>query len=145
MPAARALFVVLVLVTAAACGTGQPISTSGGRAAVGVQLVGSVFFGSGSTAPANLEVLVENRSPAEIVVRHIRVESSGMATWGIYPAQRTFRETLSPGQVRAFPMYATAATTRRSPTEPLTVRAVVQFDSGTERFQEFFSGMVHQD
>ena len=136
-----------LLLIAAACGSSQPISTSGGRAAIGVVLNSPVFFGSSPTAPANLDVVVENRSGAPIVVRNIRVESSGMMRWGIYPVQRAFRETLAPGELKAFPIFATAGTNspRSTMQEPLTVRAVVQFDAGTERFQELFHGVAIQE
>ena len=129
---------------AVGCGSSKPFSTSGGRAAVGVDLVSPVFFGSGTTAPANLDVIVENRSASPIVVRTVRVDSSGMAQWGIYPVQRTFRVTLNPGEAKVFPIFATAVASRAryTPNEPLSVRAVVQFDSGNDRFQEIYQGLV---
>jgi hypothetical protein len=134
------------LILAVACGTSTPISTSGGRAGVGVVLLAPVFFGSGTTAPANVEVLVENRAGLPITVRSIRVESSGMMSWGIYPSQRTFSETIAAGEAKAFPMFATAAarSSRMTPNEPLTVRAVVQFQAGKERFQEIYTGRAFE-
>lgn len=140
----RRKWLPLVLLVAA-CGSGIA-STSGGRAAVGVNLVSPVFFGSGTSAPANVEVVVENRSGQPMIVRSIRVESSGMMTWGIYPARRSFVETLAPGEVKSFPMFATAVaqSSRMTPNEPLTVRAVVQFDVGKEHFQEFYSGRAFE-
>ena len=140
----KSAFSLLVVVVLAGCGSSQPFSASGGRAGVGVLLAAPVFFGSGNTAPANLDVIVENRSAVPIVVRNVRLESSGMAQWGIYPISRTFRETVSPGQARAFPIFATAVarTARYTPNEPLSVRAIVQFDSESDRYQEVFNGMV---
>lgn len=139
--------VIAIVVLAAACSSaGPPMSTSGGRAGVAVTLASPVFFGSGTTAPANLEVLVENRAGVAIVVRNISIQSSGMLSWGIYPTQRMFNETVNPGEAKAFPMFATAGarTSRMTPNEPLTVRAVVQFDAGKERFQEIFTGGVYE-
>ena len=135
---------LVVVALLAGCGSSQPFSASGGRAGVGVMLAGPVFFGSGNTAPANLDVIVENRSALPIVVRNVRIESSGMAQWGIYPIARTFRETVNPGEARAFPIFATAVarSARYTPNEPLSVRAIVQFDSEENRFQEVFNGMV---
>ena len=134
----------LLLLFGIACGSSKPFSASGGRAAVGVNLVAPVFFGSGTTAPANLDVIVENRSASPIVVRSVRVESTAMAQWGLYPAQRVFRVTVNPGEAKAFPIFATAVTgrARYTPNEPLAVRALVQFDSGEERFQEIYQGLV---
>lgn len=135
-------WLVPIVLLAAACGSTDAMSTSGGRAAVGVSLVSQVFFGSGNTAPANLDVIVENRSAQPIIVRNIRVSSSGMVQWAIYPVQRAFRETLNPGEAKAFPMFATAVSryARTTPNEPLNVRTVVQFESGKERFQEIYNG-----
>ena len=139
--------VIAIALVFAACSTGgTPMSTSGGRAGVAVTLVSPVFFGSGTTAPANIEVLVENRAGVPIVVRNINLQSSGMMSWGIYPTQRMFNETVNPGEAKAFPMFATASarTSRMTPNEPLTVRAVVQFDAGKERYQEIYSGGVYE-
>ena len=135
-----------LLILAVACGSSAPLSTSGGRVGVGVALLGPVFFGSGTQAPANVEVLVENRAGQPIVVRSIRVESSGMMSWGIYPSQRTFTETIAPGEAKAFPMFATAGarSARMTPNEPLSVRAVVQFEAGKERFQEIYTGRAFE-
>lgn len=144
----RASSIALLVLLAAGCGSSQQeFSTSGGRAAVGVNLVSPVFFGSGTTAPANLDVIVENRSAAPIMVRSIRVESMAMAVWGIYPVQRIFRESVNPGEAKAFPLFATAVTgrARSTPNEPLSVRAVVQFESGEERYQEVFIGVVQSN
>lgn len=120
---------------------------SGGRAALAVSLVSPVFFGSGTTAPANLDVIVENRAGVPITIRSVRVESMGMAQWGIYPAQRMFNETVGAGQTKAFPIFATAQAraARMTMTEPLTVRAIVQFASGEERYQEVYIGRVIQE
>jgi hypothetical protein len=141
-----ARLVAIVFVMAACSSGGPPMSTSGGRAGVAVTLASPVFFGSGTTAPANLEVLVENRAGVPIVVRNISIQSSGMLSWGIYPTQRMFNETVNPGEAKAFPMFATASarTSRMTPNEPLTVRTVVQFDAGKERFQEIYSGGVYE-
>ena len=133
------------ILLAAACGSGS-MTTSGGRAAVAVSLASQVFFGSGTTAPANLDVIVENRSGLPIKVRNIRVQSSGMVQWGIYPVQRAFNETLAPGEAKAFPLFATAVArySRSMPNEPLSVRAVVQFESGEKNYQEMYNGQAYQ-
>jgi len=142
----KTLKLLPLLILALACGSSTPTSTSGGRAGVGVVLLAPVFFGSGTTAPASVEVLVENRAGQPITVRSIRLESSGMMSWGIYPSQRTFSETVAPGESKAFPMFATAAarSSRMTPNEPLTVRAVVQFEAGKERFQEIYTGRAYE-
>lgn len=144
MKTLRLLPVILLLI--ACSSSGPPVSTSGGRAGVAVTLLTPVFFGSSTTAPANIEVVVENRAGVAIVVRNITLQSSGMMTWGVYPTQRMFNETVNAGEAKAFPMFATAAArqARMTPSEPLTVRAVVQFDAGKERFQEIYTGGAYE-
>jgi hypothetical protein len=136
----------MILFAMACSSSGPPVSTSGGRAGIAVTLVTPVFFGSSTSAPANIEVLVENRAGVPIVVRNISLQSSGMLTWGIYPTQRMFNESINPGEAKAFPMFATAAArqARMTPNEPLTVRAVVQFEAGKERFQEIYTGGAYE-
>jgi hypothetical protein len=128
----------------AGCAATQPFTTSGGRAAVGVALTAPVYFGSGTTAPANIDVIVENRSMQPLVVRSIRIESSNMAQWGILTISRVFRETVAPGEMKAFAIFATAVTNRvrYTPNEPLNVRAIVQFESEGNTYQELFNGVV---
>jgi hypothetical protein len=143
----KKIAVALTSLALIACGSTKPMSTSGGRAAVGVALVSQVFFGSGTTAPANLDVVVENRSAHPIVVRNIRAQSSGMVQWGIYPVQRNFNETLNPGEAKSFPLFATAVAryARMTPNEPLNVRAVVDFQSEGRRYQEMYVGQAVQE
>ena len=139
-----------IVLLAAACASSSddrvPASTSGGLAGVGVTLLSPVFFGSGTNAPANIEVVVENRAGVPIVIRNVRLESSGMMSWGIYPTQRMFNETINAGEAKAFPMFATASarSSRMTPNEPLMVRAVVQFDAGKERYQEIYHGRAFE-
>ncbi|HUF70611.1 MAG TPA: hypothetical protein VMM79_18325 [Longimicrobiales bacterium] len=130
----------------AACGSGSQYSTSGGLVGVGLVLVSPVFFGSGTSAPANLEVVVENRAAQPLVVRSVRAQSSGMVQWGIYPVQRTFNETINPGEAKSFPLFATAVAryARMTPNEPLNVRAVVEFETAGKRYQELYHGQAHE-
>lgn len=103
-----------------------------------VRQMGSLFFGSGFTAPISLEVDVTNRAAEPLVVRQVRIESPGMAEYSLYPITRTFNTTLAPGQTETFHLSGTAYTnvTRLSPREPLAVRARVDFEARGRRFQE---------
>ena len=67
-----------------------------------------------------------------------------MAQWALYPTQRVFRVTINPGEAKALPIFATAVTSRAryTPNEPLAVRAIVHFESGDDRYQEIFQGLV---
>ncbi|HKO58685.1 MAG TPA: hypothetical protein VJ276_22660 [Thermoanaerobaculia bacterium] len=107
---------------------------------IGVRSTAStIFFGSGSTAPVPLEVVVRNNASVPLRVRRISIESPGMAEYTLQPLQRTFDEEVGPGQTKSFNLVGTAYTniSRLNPTEPLQVRATVEFEGpGKERFRE---------
>ena len=99
----------------------------------------TIFFGSGSTAPVPLEVTVANNASVPLRVRRIQIESPGMAQYSLYPFQRTYNEEVGPGQTKTFNVVATAYTDigRLNPTEPLQVRATVEFEGpAKEHFRE---------
>ena len=100
------------------------------------RLASPLFFGSYSSAPATIEVLIRNNAKVPIVVRRIEVDSPGMAMFTIVKSARTFRETIPPGETKALTVFATATTTRSNPTEPLAMRAIVDFESGPTVWRE---------
>ncbi|HEV3485264.1 MAG TPA: hypothetical protein VG106_07645 [Vicinamibacterales bacterium] len=129
----------LLALLLAACGTGG--SGTGSRPSsiaqpdVSAYLTHDVFFGSGDTAPATIEVTVTNRANEAIVLRRVEVESPGMVTHGILRTQRDFRETISAGETKSVTIFATAQTFVRRPTEPLTIRATVDFEAQGTRWR----------
>lgn len=106
------------------------------RPSIQPELVNQLFFGSGTTAPATIEVRVRNNATVPIVLRRIEVDSPGMGQFQILRTNRTFRETIAPGETKPFAIFAMAETTRRNPTEPLTLRAIVDFESGKVAWRE---------
>jgi hypothetical protein len=99
-------------------------------------LAGTVFFGSGTSAPANIDVEVTNRGGVPIVLRRVEVDSPGMATYGLLRTSRDFRETIGAGETKRVTVFATAVTNVRNPNEPLTIRALADFEVGKERWRE---------
>jgi hypothetical protein len=93
-------------------------------------LAHSVFFGSSSTAPATVDVFVGNRASVPITVRRIEIDSPGMGEYTLLHTVREFRETIPAGQSKTLTVFATAQTTVRRPTEPLLIRAVIEFEAG---------------
>jgi hypothetical protein len=136
------LLTPLLLVLAAACGSSNSSTRPAtiARPEIGVRsTASSIFFGSGATAPVPLEVIVANNASVPLRVRRIQIESPGMAEYSLYPLQRTFNEEVPPGQTKTFNLMATAYTniSRLNPTEPLQVRAMVEFEGpAKERFRE---------
>jgi hypothetical protein len=105
---------------------------------VDVRTGGSLFFGSGTTAPLMAEVVVGNRTSAPIVLRGIRLSSPGMSQYSLLPESRTFNDTIAAGEAKAYPMTPTAVASRARMTvnEPLTIRAEIDFESGGKRRRE---------
>lgn len=115
-------------------GSSRPASIAAPEIRAG--LAGTVFFGSGNTAPANIDVEVTNRAGVPITVRRLEVSSPGMATYGLIRTTRDIRETVAPGETKRVTVFATAVTNVRNPSEPLTIRVLADFEAGKDRWRE---------
>ena len=88
------LFLVVVSVTVFAVGCGSAGSARPANIAapeIRAGLAGTVFFGSGTSAPANIDVSVTNRATVPIVLRRLEVDSPGLGTYGLIRTTRTVR------------------------------------------------------
>lgn len=135
----RALALVLVLF-AAACGSSntQPQRPANFVAPdLDVRLSHPVFFGSSSSAPANIEVEVMNRAATPLVIRRVEVDSPGMIEYAIRRTVRDFRQTVNPGETKLVTVFAMADTTTSRPTEPLTIRAVIELQAEGKIWREY--------
>jgi hypothetical protein len=133
------LFLVVAMAAffALACGSASSSRPAGIAAPeVHSDLAGTVFFGSGNTAPANIDVTVTNTASVPIVLLRVEVDSPGMATYRIQRTMRQFRENLAPGETKRVTVFATAITNVRNPSEPLTIRTIADFEAGKERWRE---------
>ena len=131
------VLVVVVALFALACGSASSSRPAGITAPeLRSDLVGSVFFGSGNTAPANIDVTVTNTASVPIVLLRVEVDSPGMATYRIQRTVRQVRENLAPGETKRVTVFATAITNVSNPTEPLTIRTVADFEAGKDRWRE---------
>lgn len=127
----RLSFLIAALVLlAAACGSGggsqRPPNVP--QPVIDVRLAHPIFFGSQSSAPANIEVTVTNRASVPITVRRIEVDSPGMAQYTLRHTIRQFRDTVQPGESKDLTVFATAVTSTSRPTEPLSIRAIFEFE-----------------
>jgi hypothetical protein len=102
-----------------------------------VRLAHSIFFGSGSSAPANIEIEVLNRASTPLVVRRVEVDSPGMIEYTLRRTVRDFRETIAPGQSKTMTVFAIADTMTSRPTETLTVRAVIEMQAEGKTWREY--------
>lgn len=100
-------------------------------------LVNPLFFGSGTTAPATIEVQIHNRAKVPLVVRRIELDSPGMGQYTLLRIVREFRETVGPAETKTVTVFATAvARTTRNPTEPLTIRAIIELQAEGKTWRE---------
>ena len=133
-----AVSLLLVLIGCASAGGGRPANVA--QPEIAVQMSHDLFFGSGGTAAAPVEVLVHNRAGVPIEVSRIDVESFGMVEYRLIPARRYIRETVAPGQTKSFSLFTTAVAYVRNPREPLTLRAVVALSAAGAHWREVVSG-----
>lgn len=133
----RVSLLFLVSMLALGCGSASSSRPAGIAAPdLDAGLIGTVFFGSGNSAPANIDVVATNRATVPIVLRRIQIDTPGMATYGLVRTTRTVHETIAPGDSKTVTVFATAVTNVRTPSEPLTIRVIADFESGKDRWRE---------
>ena len=101
------------------------------------EVVNEIFFGSGNSAPATVEVRVTNTATEPVTVTRIEVDSGGMAEWGLLRQSRVFRDVIDPGATKPITFFATAVTNTSRRTEPLSFNVRVEFEGGGTRWQQF--------
>ena len=131
------LVVAVAALFAIACGSTGSSRPAGITAPeVRADLVGTIFFGSGNTAPANIDVTITNTASVPITLLRVEVDSPGMGTYRIQRTVRQVRENLAPGETKRVTVFATAITNVRNPSEPLTIRTIADFEAGKDRWRE---------
>ena len=123
---------------AAACATQSGRPEGWPRPEAAIRQHGNLFFGSGSTSPAFFDITVENPLNQPLTIRRVRIESPGMAQYGLVPTERVFAETIQPGGVGTVQITPTAVTTTSRPSEPLTVRVIIYYQAGERSFREIY-------
>src|SRR5712692_4250320 len=110
--AMRRLLILLALFTVVSCRSTASSQRPPGMPQPGitVDLVAPIFFGSGYTAPANLQVSITNGGNVPLRVREIQIESQAMGTYALYPVRRLLNETIAPGETKTVSIVATAYT-----------------------------------
>jgi hypothetical protein len=135
------LFLVLAAVAcSSSSGTDRPANVAKPDIVV-ENKASSIFFGSGSTAPVPLDITITNNASVPLRLRRIQIESPSMVEYTLRPFQRIFNEEIGPGQTKTISVVSTAYTNiaRLNVTEPLQIRAIVEFEGpapGKTRFRE---------
>ena len=140
-PLRAPMILAVVAILAAGCGSSAPTRPKDvPKPDVEIRTVGEMFFGSGRTAPLTLEVAIFNPAPRELIVRRIRLDAPGMVQYGIVATERILNEKLQAGQGKVIPITATAVagSSRLNVTEPLNVRAWIDFEIDGKRFRELY-------
>ena len=133
----RRAFSFLFLLTLACASSQSSRPASIAQPDLNAHMINPLFFGSGTTAPATIEVTVRNRANVPITVQRIELDSPGMGQYALGRVARDFKETVNPGEEKPFTVFATAyAQTTTRPDEPLLIRAIVEFKAGDNHWRE---------
>ena len=134
---------VLLMVMLAACSS----ANSGARPAdvaqadVNVNLRAPLLFGSSGVTQAAFDVIIRNNATVPVKLRKIRLTSPAMVEYSIRPMERSWDDTLAPGVTKTYTMLgeAIAASSGLNPSEPLNVRAEIDFEVNGRRYRDIFT------
>lgn len=123
-----------------ACATSAPRPANIIRPDINIEANGTPFFGSGFTAPLDIDATVTNRSNAPLMIHSIRVTSPGMIQFTVRPEERFIRQTLAAGETKTFtiPLTLLASSAGIRPTEPLNLRADVDFIVDEKHYRDIY-------
>jgi hypothetical protein len=134
------ILAVLAAALAFSCASGSSRPPEVTQPEVRVARVGTLFFGSGDTAPITFNVAVHNRANVPLTLKQIELTSPGMMQYEIERVTRFYGDRLAPGEEKVVVIGTRAFTdrTRLDATEPLNVRAIVDFEYEGQRFREIY-------
>jgi hypothetical protein len=136
----RNVLIVVMGVALAACNSTSmkpvPRPASIEQPDIDVALAHSLFFAGGSTSPATVDVTITNRAAVPITVRRVEIDTPNMTEYRLRRAVREFKDVIDPGQSKTLPVFTTADTIVARPSEPLTVRALVELEAGEIKWRE---------
>jgi hypothetical protein len=124
------------VVLAAACASGPKRPASVAAPAIEVRLEHNIFFGTSTTAPATVDVLLHNYANVPIMIRRASVTSPAMGQFSILTATHDFHEVIPPGGTGRVSIYTSATRTVDDPSEPLTLRATVELEAAGTRWRQ---------
>jgi len=136
----KCLPLFLLLALAVGCSS-SGAKESPGKPALRIAQSAPLFFGSGFSAPLNVNVDISNVAKEPIRVRRVRLEpGGGQNQYNIYPHSRIVSETIQPGETKTLYVALTAYTDirRLQPTEPLGMRAIIDYEFGGTRYQGYY-------
>jgi hypothetical protein len=127
------------LMLAAACASGPKRPASVAAPNLDVRMEHNIFFGTSTSAPATVDVLLHNNANVPITIRRASVTSPAMGQFSIRTTTHDFHEVIQPGGTGRVSLYATADRTVDDPSEPLTLRATVELEAAGTRWREIIT------
>ena len=142
MQRATAFSLLFLVLACASGGNRRPADVA--APTIAVQQVNPIFFGSGTSAPVTLDVLVRNNANVPITVREVEVRSPGMSQYTLLRTSRLFNEAVPAGQTRTLSLVATAVRgqTQFRAEEPLQVSAILRVEAKGKQFREIILGQI---
>jgi hypothetical protein len=139
---AIAPLVALAIVVLAGCSSSHGQSDTRVRPEMHLeQVVGPADLGyPGGRIDVQYELQVTNHSQEPITLRRVEVQSTGGGAYRLRHEAYPFKETVTAGNFVAVRFWAhafQAGSFGRGSNEPVTLRAIVYFDSPTGTFQQF--------
>lgn len=136
----RSFTLAAALLVLAACGTGSTGTTGRPqnipRPDIHVELANNIFWGSSSTANVNVDVIVTNRADQPITVRRVEVSSPNTTQYRLRTGLRDFKDIVAPGETKTLPITTLAERFVQRPSDPLTLRAIVDIEAAGSRWRE---------
>lgn len=137
----RLLLPLLFLAVACASGGGDgdaEKAPASAKPSIHMSVRGTVQMDRVGEGPMTLVVNLTNRDADTMTIRRVRVQSWGMEQWAIDPAERYVVEKLAPGESKDVELSARAfrKSQVRFISEPLTLRALVDYELDGHRYRE---------
>lgn len=137
----RSSITILLVSLLVACSSSGTRPAGVAAADVSVRLAAPLFFGSGRTSAAALDVNITNRANVPVTLRRIHIYTPGMVQYTLRPLDRPYNDTLAPGETKTYHLTTEAITSTPAltPTEPLNVRVELDFEATGKRYREIFN------
>ena len=138
----RLLPLVLLLAACASSPDGDETKTAApDRPSVNILIRENLYIGRNDQAPVTVDVQVLNNAADPIMIRRIRVQSWAMASFSIGPGERYIREMVPAGGMKEIQIQtvATRLVSGRNLNEPLTLRAIVDYEIGGRQYHQIYT------
>lgn len=136
----RIRFVLLVLAVLSSLACASRPQTPG-RPEVTLLQQGDLLFGNAGRTDVHVDVAVRNVAAVPIVVRRVRLNAGPGMQYRVSPAERTVHREIASGEtgIVSLTMEAFTDESQLDPTEPLMLRAMVEFERDGKRFREIYT------